>query len=248
MLRSPLTYVRRQFNQVGLYFFLALAVAVAGFWPSFFAVLGTTTPALMIHGFSATIWMFLPIAQFYLVRTGRRQQHRVIGYCSLLLAAIVVISGLHVLQLHALKNLENFDVVRFKFVWLDLTGLALFTGALGLAILSARGRDFGLHVRLLACTALIPLEAAIERLFINLLPDLVPDFDTALFVTLFVMETICLTIILAEWIRDRIRWPVPTLLCYYVFMHLTVDPVATNPAFQSFSMWFATIGNAAPSL
>jgi hypothetical protein len=80
----------------------------------------------------------------------------------------------------ALKESADFRILREKLVYLDLTGLVLFCLALGAAIWSARNRDIGLHVRLLACTALIPLEAALERLLMSLFPLLVPDFATGL--------------------------------------------------------------------
>jgi hypothetical protein len=110
----------------------------------------------------------------------------------------------------------------------------------GLAIRAARRRDFGLHLRLMAGSAIIPLEAANERSAILL--GLVPDFSAALYAALFSVELICGALILAEWRFSRLRWPVPLLLFYYLVMHLIATPVALNPGFQGFSLWFARIG------
>lgn len=227
------------------YFALAFAVAAAGFWPSFFAVLPSIDAPRLIHGASATAWMVLPIAQAWLIRSRRRRLHRAVGYFSLALAALVVISGLQVVQHMVLRNIDDFQIRRIKFVLLDLTGLALFCVFLAAAIWSARKRDVGLHVRLLACTALIPLEAALERLLHNLLPSIVPDLHTGLYAALFSMEAICVALIFAEWRLDRIRWPFAALLTYYVALHVVASPVAASPAFQEFSWWFAGLGAAA---
>jgi hypothetical protein len=226
-----------------LFFAAAFALTFAGFWPSFFAALSSTQVPLLIHGFSATAWMLLPILQAWLIRTRRRIWHRRIGWASLGLAAVVVLSGLHVLQLMTLRNLDDFQLLRLKFVYLDLTGLFLFSVFLGLAIWAARRRDYPLHLRLIACTALIPLEAAIERLLINSVPSLVPDFDAGLYAALIFMEVTLIALIVGEWLWRRVRWPFPFLLMYYLVMHATLTPVAEHPGFQFFAWGFARIGS-----
>ena len=111
----------------------------------------------------------------------------------------------------------------------------------GLAIASARKRNIALHVRLLACTVLIPLEAALERLLTNAFPALVPNLHVALYAALFSMEAICVALIVAEWRTGRVRWPLPALLTCYVVMHVTATPIAALPAFQQFCTWFARL-------
>lgn len=222
-------------------FAAALVLAVAGFWPSFFGALPDVPSAHVVHGLSATAWMLLPVAQALLIRMRRRRAHRTLGYLALPLAAVVVVSGLYVVQLMVLRNAEQFEIRRIKFVLLDLSGLALFSVFLGLAIRSARRRDIGLHTRLLVCTALIPLEAALERLLATLFPVLVPDLHVGLYAALYSMEGLCLALIVADWRSGRSRWPFPALLGYYVLMHLIATPVAASPAFQRFCEWYARL-------
>lgn len=230
-------------SQWWLYFALAFVLTFAGFWPSFFAALTSSQVPHLVHGFSATAWMLLPIGQAWLIKTRRRKVHRWTGYASLALAVLVVVSGLYILQIFTLRNVEDFQVRRFKFVYLDLTGLFLFCVFLGLAIWAARKRDYALHLRLIACTAFIPLEAAIERLLINSVPFLVPNFDAALYAALIFLELTLIALIIGELIWKRLRWPFPLLLGYYLVMHATVTPVANNEAFQSFAWAFARIGH-----
>lgn len=235
---------RSALNPIGspwVFFSLALGLTVAGFWPSFFATLPTTKRPHLIHGFSATAWMLLPLLQAWFIQTNRRRAHRLVGWASLPLALVVVVSGLHVIQLMAAKSAQAFNLVSVKFVWLDLTGLALFCVCVALSIAAARRRDIGQHVRWIACSALIPLEAALERLFVLLFPRWIPNFDTALTAALIALESILLLLIATEWRRDRIRRPFPILLGYYVIMQLTLTPVAKSSSFQAFSIWFADI-------
>ena len=225
-------------------FLAALLLAVAGFWPSFFAVLPESPAPHLVHGLSATAWMALPLLQYALIRTRRRPLHRLVGWGALALAAIVVASGVYVVQMMAYNNIANFRLLDVKFVWLDLTGMALFCVYVAAAVLAARKHDVRLHVTALAASALIPLEAALERLFVNTLPTLVPDFSAGLYASLIFLEAVCVAIILWEWRSGRIRWPMPVLLGYYLVMHLTMTPVASSEVFQNFTDWFAMAGRS----
>jgi hypothetical protein len=228
--------------QPWLWFAAALALSVFGFWPSFFSALDSARSHILVHGISATLWMALPILQGYLVLKRHRAPHRMVGYASLALAAVVVLSGLRVIQTMILGDGEATSLVAYKFVLLDLTGIVLFVVFLAMAIRAARGKDFGLHLRLMACTALIPLEAANERTAILLLPQIVPDFGTALYASLLSMEAMCVALIVVEWRFDRIRWPFTFMLGYYGLMHLIATPVALHPEFRAFSHWYAQLG------
>lgn len=186
--------------------------------------------------------MILPLLQYALIRSGRRSLHRLVGLASIGLAAIVAASGIYVVRMMAYKNVTSFRLASVKFVWLDLTGIVLFCAYVAVAIWAARKRDIRLHVTALAASAFIPLEAALERVFVNLLPSLVHDFDAALYASLIFLEFACAAIILLEWRSGRVRWPIPALLVYYLLMHLTLTPLASSEGFRSFSDWFGLAG------
>ena len=225
------------------WFALALALAAFGFWPSFLSVLPTQPAHILVHGISATLWMTLPVVQGLLIARRKRRLHRRIGYASLALASVVVISGLRVVQTMVLKSGTELNLVSIKFALLDLTGIALFVVFLAMAIRAARTHDAGLHLRFMACTAIIPLEAANERTAILLMPGIVPDFGVALYAALFSMEAICLLLIFAERRLDRVRWPFTFMLAYYLLMHAIATPVAMMPGFQAFCLWYARLGS-----
>lgn len=223
------------------WFAVALALTAFGFWPSFYSALPTRPSHILLHGVSATLWMTLPVIQGMLIVLRKRSVHRRLGYGSLVLAAVVAITGLHVVQTMILKAGDAVTLVSYKFVLLDLTGIALFVAFLAMAIRAAQRRDIGLHLRLMACTAIIPLEAANERSAILLFPGIVPGFEQGLYASLISMQVICLVLILVEWRFDRIRWPFVFMLGYYLLMHLVATPVALSPQFQAFSMWYARL-------
>lgn len=231
-------------NSLWPIFASALALAVAGFWPSFFAKLSTTPLPHHVHGWSATAWMLLPLLQYGLIRRGQRRWHRLLGYASIVLAGVVAVSGVYVVRMMAFTNLTDFRLASVKFVWPDLTGIVLFCVYVAFAVTSARRRDIRLHVSALVASAFIPLEAALERVFVNGLPSLVPDFDVALYASLISLEIACAALIVWEWRSGRIRWPIPTLLGYYLVMHVTLTPLATSRGFQHFSDWLAMTGRA----
>lgn len=225
-------------------FAIALALAVLGFWPSFFAKLPHTPLPHHVHGWSATAWMILPLVQYALIRSKNRGLHRRLGYASLVLAAVVASSGVYVVRMMAYRNVANFRLASVKFVWLDLTGIALFVVYVAVAVWGARQRDVRLHVTALVASAFIPLEAALERLFLNVFPSLVTDFDAALYAALLFLELACAAIVLFEWRSGRVRWPMPLLLGYYLIMHVTATPIASSKGFQEFSNWVGMAGRS----
>ena len=133
------------------------------------------------------------------------------------------------------------ESLAIKFFYLDLTGLVLFCVFLWLAVKAARRRDIPLHLRLITCTAIIPLEAALERTYIYGTPALVPNLEVALFasnLTLIVLGTV---LVAGEWWYGRLRWPFAVLLAYFVIMLLTTDLIAGTEWFNSLAISYANI-------
>lgn len=128
-----------------------------------------------------------------------------------------------------------------KFFYLDLTGLVLFCIFLWLAIKAARRRDIALHLRLIACTAIIPLEAVLERTYLYGIPSIVPNFDVALIASEVTLIVLTAALVAGEWWYGRLRWPFAFMLVYYVVMMLTQDMMARAEWFISFAMRYANI-------
>jgi hypothetical protein len=214
------------------------------FWPSFFSAIVHVETHIIIHGMSAISWMLIAVLQAYLIKSRWRKHHRIIGYSSLIFAVILVLSGFQVLQTMLLKD-HSVDgsnpLLAIKFFYIDITALLLFSAFLWLAIKAARKREISLHMRLIACTAIIPLEAALERTYIYGTPSLVPNFNVALYTSNITLIILMATLVGIERWRKKQRWPFTALLVYYILMLLTTDIIAQTEWFNSFAAFYAKL-------
>jgi len=92
---------------------------------------------------------------------------------------------------------------------------------------------------LMTCTAIIPLEAALERTYIYGTPSLVPNFDVALYASVVTLIVVTAMLVAIEWWYGRSRWPFPALLAYFVIMLLTTDIIARAEWFNSLAISYA---------
>ncbi|WOJ93813.1 DUF2306 domain-containing protein [Congregibacter variabilis] len=241
---TTLRALPRWSQQWWIWFTAIFAITFLSFWPSFFSAIVNIETHIIIHGISAIAWMLLAIIQAWLIKSGWRKYHRTVGYISLILAAVLVISGLQVLQTMILKGggmVDGVPSTAVKFFYIDMTALALFCVFLWLAIKAARKRDIALHLRLMACTAIIPLEAALERTYIYGTPSFVPNFDVALYASVVTLIVLCAALVAGEWWYQRLRWPFPVLLAYYGVTLLTTDVIARTEWFNSVAISYANL-------
>lgn len=217
---------------------IALALMVAGFWPSFFARLGETDGPHLVHGATATAWMVIAVLQSWLISRRAVRQHRTIGRWLLLLPPLIVVSGLQMIAVMLTESASP-PLVSFKFAYLDTCGLVLFLAGIALAVRHARRHEVALHQRWMVCTVLLALEPALERLYLTVLPGIVRDFDDALYVSLFTVEAILVLLIVRDWRAGRLSAPYSVLLAFFVIIHVTATAVASNPGFQSLALRLA---------
>ena len=232
----------RWLQQWWVWFTVIFAVTFVSFWPSFFSAIVNIETHIIIHGISAIAWMLLTIIQASLIKSNLRKYHRTVGYFSLLLAAMLVLSGLWVIQTMLFGDSGTTDgipLLAVKFFYIDFTALVLFCVFLGLAIKAARRRDIPLHLRLMTCTAILPLEAALERTYLYGMPSLVPSFDVALYASVVTLIVLGAVLVASEWWYGRSRWPFRVLLAYFVIMLLTTDIVAQTQWFNSLAISYA---------
>ncbi len=225
-----------------IWFAVAFLVTFVSFWPSFFSAMSNAATHILIHGLSATAWMLLAVIQAVLIRSRWRKHHRKLGYVSFGLAAVVVVSGLLVLKTMMLGGSQRDGfTLAMKFFYIDLTALGLFCVFLGLAIKAARLRDIGLHLRLIACTAILPLEAVLERTYVYGIPSLVPNLDVSLIASEVTLIVLTAGLVAGEWWYQRLRWPFAVMLIYYILMLLTQDLMAGADWFIALALGYAEL-------
>ena len=227
-----------------LYFAVAFAVTMAGFWPSFFTRLGQTDASHMIHGVSATLWMAVPIVQAWLISRRKFELHRRLGKGALLLAPVVVLSGLHMVQIMLVKAFRNApgvsESLRLQFAFLDMGAMLFFVLALALALKTIYQKNVKVHAQYMSCTVLIALEPALERFLLFWIPG-VDDFGVALNLSLFSMEAIVVVLLYVAWRTGGFRPPYVMTFGFFVTMHLLLEPASASTWFKSFARWFANL-------
>jgi uncharacterized membrane protein YozB (DUF420 family) len=195
----------------------------------------------LIHGISATLWMTVPILQSWLISRNRLKLHRQLGWATLLvLAPILVVSGLHMVQLMVLRYEQTHAIRLLKFTFLDLCAMTLFVAFLVLAVVRIRRNDRDGHARYMAGTVLFALEPALERVFVFYVPG-ITGFASAFYFALITMELILAVLLFLEWRRSKVRLPFALALGFFVAMHVFLTPVANSPTFTRFAEWFARI-------
>jgi len=218
----------------------AFVVTVVGFWPSFFSQLGRTGTGHLIHGFSATAWMALPLWQAVLIRKGQVRLHRQIGRWSLVLVAGILLSGVHMVQAIFRRWEEEQALRLLEFAFADLLLLGLFAAFVIRAIQCARRHDLQGHLRYITGTVLLPVQPALVRFLYFFVPG-VSSFEQAFWVSLGVMEVVLGGLIGWEWRKGRIRLPFAAAFALFVLVHLVAEPVAKSPAFSAFATWVAKL-------
>lgn len=156
------------YRNLHLWLALGLLIALIGFAPTYFLRLREATWFQHLHGISALLWMALLVLQPYLATRGRLKHHRRFGIVALVLAGMVVASGLAVVPF----NIENAvggstsalapPTFLFGVSFVDLLTISGFLLAVLMATLSIRAIDD--HVIWMASTVFWVMIPALARM------------------------------------------------------------------------------------
>jgi len=154
----------------GVVFTVSSAIIIAGFWPSFFSAPAQNDPIRTIHGFLATGWLIIVVAQPWLIASGRTRLHRAVGRVSIIWVTLLVASMI-VTQFHMLSEpLGQGDALmaRRAIGLVNFIGIPMFVILYGWGIRCAFKRDIDHHMRLMACTVAMTVPPGLVRLLITL--------------------------------------------------------------------------------
>src|SRR5262249_35847525 len=121
------------------------------------------------HGLALSLWCAMLIAQAYLIRTGRKTLHRMIGKASYGAAILVVITTLNLL--HFRLRGQPLSPYTLYFSTLVLNALLVFVALFGLAIYYRR--NTALHARFMICTIFPLFTPVTDRLIFFDFPSLI---------------------------------------------------------------------------
>ena len=213
---------------------VAIAVTAVGFWRSFFSHLGNIDAVHMWHGASSTGWLVLVLVQATLIGSRQYRLHRIVGWSSLVLFAILLVSSWVVLAL-MLSGKSGIPFAFAKFpAYSDITALPLMIICYATAIILRRDRH--VHSRLISVTLFAGLLPAISRV-INLFWSGPEGFILSLHPT-YIFDLVVLGIaILTDWKNGRLRWPFPFAFVWIAISYATLFP-------GSNSHWFDQLAKA----
>lgn len=223
-LRQPL---RRSANRAGDPFgggiplaLVAIAVTLIGFWRTFFSQLGQVDVAHMLHGVASTGWLVLVLAQAALIRLREFKWHRIVGWSSLLLFAVLLVTSWHMMALLLSGKGAPMPFQTAKlFVYSDVTALPLFIICYGGAIILRKDRH--VHSRLISTTLLAGLLPAIARMFARIWTG-VDGLIFSMHPTYIFVLVLLGTAIFVDWKNNRLRWPFPFAFVWFAIAYATL--------------------------
>lgn len=219
-----------------LYLAGLLALAVLGFYRSYFAQLLATDAVHHLHGLAATAWLVMLCGQAWLYRTRRLALHRQLGRWSLVLVPVFLLSGVLVLR-RMLSSQDGFSqAYGMRLSIVDVSSLAYFALAFGLALHFRR--RLPLHARFMVSTALLVLPPALARAAGQYVPG-VNSFEAAFHTGYGASELMVVALIVHDLRSGGWRWPYPLLLAVMLLQQVGFHAVPHWPLWQGWMQQLA---------
>jgi len=188
----------------GFFLWTALAIAAVvftGFWFTYFGPMFTgnrkpSSLAVHLHGWSFFAWYMLLVVQAALVHTGRLWLHRTLGGLSVVLAALMVGTGLLVVGVRMADALDNGNRFWSASGPAVFATLVLFVGFYVAALQMRRRPDWHKRLMIVACAG--GMGAATFRLSMVLFGP-----QSAMWIGLLGSNLFILVGIAHDWLRDK---------------------------------------------
>jgi len=192
------------------YVLVVMAVIVAGFWPSYFAVWGSVPWQFHAHGVAASLWVAMVAGQSWTAHHGKLPLHRAVGKSSLLLFPFLIGGLAAIIDVTAKGFVAGDGPVRAMFGGSFLIGMALAIAAYVTVYYRALKyrRKAWIHSGYMLTTPLILFESPFSRLLNGFMPGLTisgpGDLPLVMSAILWSMA-IELAVIAVIWLKYRER-------------------------------------------
>ena len=194
-----------------------LPVVVAGFWKTYFSILGEARASYHFHAVIMLLWSVMIIAQAWLIRTGRRDWHRRVGKASPALVLLIAWSILILAREMLHGGDKGLNPGKLQILAIVLGSLFIFILTYGLAIYHRK--DSQLHSRFMISASLAIITAALFRVFFFWVPGF-ESFAAAEHAKYTVLEIVMVALIFGDWKSGRIRAAYPIFLGLLVLNQL----------------------------
>ncbi len=224
------------FNKSGYYFIVLLALAVVGFWESYFSkLLSDINNYTHFHAVTMLLWIGMLISQAFLIRYKKRTLHKLVGKFSYGLVPLLIISL--ILLAHSQITIQNYGLsyARLYVLFLQLSLLLIFVIAYSLAIIYRKSPNH--HARYMICTSLTLVDPAVARIPLDL-----PSFSFSYqIITFSIIDLILLALIFIERKQKNGREVFPIMLLVFIFFQALNLTWTNSKTWDNFSMWFALL-------
>ncbi|GAA5080632.1 hypothetical protein [Lysobacter panacisoli] len=162
-----------------------LALAVAGFWPSYVRRFGEADAVTHLHAGLMLSWFAMLFVQPWLVRTRRMALHRTVGKFSYVLVPMIVLTCVWLSRLRMGAATPQSLGFQSFILYLALSASTILLISWALAI--AYRHDTALHARYMVGTAFTLIDPALARLLATTMPSLGPKIPLISFGLLFLI-------------------------------------------------------------
>lgn len=228
----------QKYRHLHLWLLIPFAITIWGFFPSYWLKLPKATWGQHLHGLSATAWYLFIIIQPYLATRGRLKLHRQLGLIGLLLAGLVVASGLAVIpgNIATAKLPGDIPVVPDSFLYgislIDLVSIVGFGASVVIGVLKAKQVDN--HAIWMVATVFWPFMAALARVATSLTIMVRGGPEGVTFTSVVFWLTLPLLGVLG-YLCYRIRRAHPALVAVMVghLLMFFVEPIGNSPTWRA---------------
>ncbi len=233
------------FRKSGYYFLGLLLLAIIGFWDSYFSVffnnidnyphLSEINHYTHFHAATMLLWLGLLITQAFLIRFKKFALHKLFGKFSYLLFPLIVISLLLLAHYQITIHEYGISYSRLYILFLQLSLLAIFVIAYGLAI--ANRHTPARHARYMISTALTMIDPAVARIPLNL-PSLPFSYQI---ITFSLIDLILIVLIFMERHQKKGREVFPIMLLIFILFQGFNLSMTDSQLWDDFALWFAKL-------
>ncbi|MFV1997950.1 MAG: hypothetical protein ACC641_08045 [Acidiferrobacterales bacterium] len=223
-------------HKSGYYFVILLVLTLVGFWKSYFSKLpGEIDSYIHFHAVTMLLWLGMLITQAFLISHHKRLLHKIVGRFSYALVPVLVVSL--VLLAHSQITIHEYGITytRLYILFLQLSLLAIFMIAYGLAITYRKSPSR--HARYMISTSLTLIDPAVARIPL----DLPPLPFTYQVLTFALIDIILLVLIIMDRNQSNGREVFPIMLAVFVIFQGLNLTWTDSVAWDNFSLWFARL-------
>ena len=229
-----------RFDKSSYYFIGLLALALLGFWPSYFSKFfnGTEDYSFYFH-FHATmvaLWILVLITQPILIRKKKITTHKFIGRLTYILMPLLFISVILLTHLQIQNHVQivNGEKLYGPHLIIPFKDLLILGTAYIIAIVYRH--DINIHARAMIATGIVFIEPALIRFIRH---SLIQDLHLSYYLTIGLVYTLLIGLMILERNQKRGRWVFPLILCLYIIVHSFFIFQVRIGVWEAFAKWFA---------